>query len=187
MTSIDTNISGISSISNLSFNTNEFTNTQYNSIHKSYPHHSIFVRKNNISIKIDEIDKVNEHLNISDSNSLSSDSSSTKSEYYDIREKLHNKFKFKKILLKRDFDSHKQFIHDMYSSIEIDNIITFYDNIMTKNDMKDSDKIDLIVLFELDYDNFDIVFERYTLWKYMYRIKKHSDIVSNVITNIKSP
>ena len=164
-------------------------------------------RKNNMYITIEEKD-INDMDSQTSKHSSQSTSTSTSSSYYDIREELHNKFTFKRTLRNRTYDDHIQYIKKQYSPIEKQQIMNFYEikpnymyvskshnrnrsyssnsSVSSKesvgNDEYEESFInDEIVRYELDFTNFEKVWERYQLWENIYKVRKYSHIAKELL------
>lgn len=138
---------------------------------------SIYSCINNISINIRELDT--NHYDTEDEDTDSCNSHNTiKSRYFDIIETLNNKFMFRNELRNRTYDAHLSFIKLKYSQIEIEAIKDYYN--ITNEDMY-SDIYDAIVCYELNFDNFKSVYERYIIWKNINNLKPYTKIVKQVL------
>lgn len=146
----------------------------------------ILKRNNNISISIQEISYVSsinydiEEDDLSSSSSNTSSSSSHKNMYFELLEQIQNKYSFKQLLSKRGHNIHYQFIKSYYNSKNIDAICMFYDINNTKPNIY-IDIYDTITCFELDFDNFDLVWERYQLWDKLSYIQKYKHILKKLL------
>lgn len=164
-------------------------------------------RKNNMYITIEEKD-INDMDSQTSKHSSQSTSTSISSSYYDIREELHNKFTFKRTLRNRTYDDHIQYIKKQYSPIEKQQIMKFYgikpnymyvskthnrnrsyssnSSVSSKesvgnDDYEESFINDEIVRYELDFTNFEKVWERYQLWENIYKVRKYSHIAKELL------
>jgi hypothetical protein len=95
--------------------------------------------------------------------------------YLDIREKLHDKYNFKRILRNRSYASHYEFFDTYYSASDVIGIANFY------GIPPSSMILDEIVRYELDFSNYERVWERYKVWESLAVVRKYADILRPLV------
>lgn len=91
--------------------------------------------------------------------------------YIDIREKLQDKYHFKRILRNRSYASHYDFFDTYYSVTDVMCIAKFY------GIAQGPALLDEIVRYELDFSNYERVWERYKVWENLAVVRRHRDIL----------
>ena len=92
--------------------------------------------------------------------------------YYNIRDEFNDKFMLKQILQDATYDSHEEYLEELYSFDDLKDICYYYGLNYNERDSK-KELMDNVIYYELDSLNFDEVWERYNIWKKLMDMKNN--------------